>query len=126
MIGDPAGPCRSGGHERKLASDDLVVPQVGIGTAGTNAKFFGQDLDLPEFRKIPDADQLARGKPSGRVENHQIGTAGDGHPRAWLAFHERQHRLQISRRREFVVAGIGSHLVASGFTACRMAAKICE
>src|SRR5262245_45842860 len=67
LIGNSAGPRRGGSQERKLASHDVVPPQVGICTAGTDASFVGQDLDLPEFRKIPDADQPTCGKLSGGI-----------------------------------------------------------
>src|SRR5215467_13090120 len=52
LIGDSAGPRGRANQKRKLASDDFVLPQVGVGTAGTNTNLVGQDFDPAELGKI--------------------------------------------------------------------------
>src|SRR6266478_3869751 len=83
--------------------------QLSIGARGADADSIRKNFDLPNLWNIPDIDQFSVGQFSSRVQNHHIGTAGNGQPLSRLAGQQGKNRVQIARRNESVFGWIGSH-----------------
>src|SRR5712664_3674177 len=99
--------------------------QRGIGTRGADADSIRKKFDLLELGNIPDVDQISVGQFSSRVQDHHVGSAGNGQPLSRLAGQQGKNGLQISGRNEPVFGWIGSHLATLRRAALATASKIC-
>jgi hypothetical protein len=92
------GPARSAHQQREFSPYGLVFAQICISASSANANFVRENFNVPQLRKIPDADQLSCRKLPGRVLHHHISSSGDGQPCAGFLSEQRDDFLQISRR----------------------------